>query len=269
MLSIRFFFLLFLIYPVCLFCESTPGEYADIKDPYLFAFLTDSFQSISDIKNLPPGIKLQLEQYEKKVMGMDDWGSDGHFLDFKMLLAGKSKSYVYICYQTSHSPVLRHLFLFSEGTSKKEICYDTQIPSDGYDLYGKPVWRKVTLKMVREWVAGQYRDEEKRKKIAADWKGDIQNGWVNLKTSMKIKVTGDKKSVIAYNALGWKLWQVNVIEIAESAGMWKNHSWEGTYPKEINNIRFIEEGKVAIIWGDRCASDFDLKTGECTFTSCL
>jgi hypothetical protein len=233
--------------------------YSDIENPGLHAFLTEPFKPVTNIKQLPAGLILRLEQSSLNDADglLDEFTERKHFKYFKMDMAGQSDQYFYICYQTGKAMPFNHLFVFVKDKKKNTNCFKQQITEPKY--YGG------TLKGLRELVVGDYRKEQKRKLAAAQWRGNLKNGWVNAKTQMRLMISDDGKSLVAKDGMGKILWVSNV------SSMWAGYGKSGPfpgklYPRRITWVEF-DEDRIHVSW-NRCGGEIDVKTGVFHFMGC-
>ena len=195
-----------------------------------------------------------------------DWLSgDGHFNNFKLVLAGISEKSYFIYYQSSKSPVIDHLGVFSKGRSDFYVSYYSQLPADMHS---------PNLLFLRNLVLGYYRSFQKSKKVAAEWVGDDKIGWINTKKNIKIHISDDLRSVIATNLKGKNLWTCDLIGYMESTGMWKRddtssrETLDQLYPKRIGGFGFSKENTINVYYAGKCFGYINLADGVFTDGGC-
>ncbi len=278
----KYLVLFFIVFATFGFTHATEKNYSDIKNPGLYSFLTETYQPVSDLKELPADTEKKLEENEKKIQDqrlLDMLNGDEHFHNFKLVLAGISNKSYYIYYQSSLRPVIDHLGVFLKVKNGFCVSYYSQLPANLHN---------PNLDQIRGLVCGYYRDIEKSKRINSYWAGDFKKGWVNKNKNMKILVSKNLKSVIATDLNGKPLWCSNVIKVMESSGFWRNRSdgksnmkyifpnlkddilqtddpgMVALYHKGIDSISF-GEGIVNVTFGGRCWGEIDLDTGKFTY----
>lgn len=258
---VKMIFSFFLFLPSFFYGASVEDPYSDVLDPGLHVFLTEHFKIVKNIQRLPANLKTQMEQYRSHDLDSqynDEFTETDHFKRFKMDLAGTTNKYFFICYQTGGGRFTAwcHLVVFIKG-EKNEICFKKQIPEPNYYDHD--------LEKLRSLVVGYYRTEQKREKAKAEWEGDSGKGWVNLKTKMHLKISGDGKALIASNGFGYVFWKTDVSDL------WAHQSEEfypeKFYPRRVARVDF-DEGLIYVYWG-KCSGSIETGTGGFTYDGCL
>ena len=240
--------------------QGSKSNFSDLKNPGIYAFLTETYKPVSDFKILPANTLIELEEFERNAeeqRGPFTFGKDGHFYQFKLDGAGISKNSCYVYFQSSHSPAYHYLGVLQKRAEGFYVSFYTELPTEMHD---------TSLSHLRDMILESYRRDVKFGMIDIHWKGDYKNGWANHKRNIHIRISKDLRSINAKDLNGKLIWNCDLIGIMEKNGMWNGKEntfgkeFELLYPKAIGQIE-IGDKEIHCYYASKCFGVIDLSTG--------
>lgn len=253
--------------PILALSKNSKGDYSDVKNTGLYAFLTETYKPVSSFKDLPANTLAKLEEFEKGAQeqsGSLILDKNGHFPRLRLDSAGISKKSCYVFFQSSGDPVYHYLGVLQKRSKGFYVSFYTDLPFEIHD---------TSLNHLRDMVLEGYRRDTKFGMIDIHWTGDYKNGWINRKRNLRIWISKDFRSINLENLNGKVIWNYDVIGIMEKRGMWDEKDatdrklQEMTYPKEISPIE-IGDREIHCFYAGRCFGVIDLMTGEFNDEGC-